>query len=76
MDIVIKSVQPVEEVALERGASWFEALFQEHYPRVCSMLARLTGDRSQSEEIAADVFCKVSRHWTPLGAKHELTAWV
>ena len=83
MSIFIKSVQPAEEFALDRphpdqgrGAAWFEALFQEHYPRITSMLARLTGDRGQSEEIAADVFCKLSRHWTLLQGKGELTAWV
>ena len=76
-------MQPAEEFALDRphpdqgrGAAWFEALFQEHYPRITSMLARLTGDRGQSEEIAADVFCKLSRHWTLLQGKGELTAWV
>ncbi|SPE25816.1 RNA polymerase, sigma-24 subunit, ECF subfamily [Candidatus Sulfopaludibacter sp. SbA3] len=83
VDNVINSVQPAEEFALERpnagegrGASWFDALFQEHYPRITSMLARLTGDRGQSEEIAADVFCKLSRQWTLLQGKGELTAWV
>src|SRR5690349_10998045 len=40
---------------------WFEAVFREHYPRVVAVLARLTGDRAQAEEIAADVFCKVSQ---------------
>jgi RNA polymerase sigma factor (sigma-70 family) len=80
---VIGSVQPAEEFALEhphpgkgRGAAWFEALFHEHYPRITSMLARLVGDRGQSEEIAADVFCKLSRHWSLLQDKGELTAWV
>ena len=79
----MRSVQPAEEFALDRpsggeahGASWFESLFQEHYPRITSMLARLTGDRGQSEEIAADVFCKLSRHFSLLHGKHELTAWV
>jgi RNA polymerase sigma-70 factor (ECF subfamily) len=45
---------------------WFEAIFREHYSRVVALLARLTGDRSQAEEIAADVFCKVSQRG-PLG---------
>jgi RNA polymerase sigma-70 factor (ECF subfamily) len=76
-------VQPAEEFALDRpdrgkgrAASWFEALFQEHYPRITCMLARLTGDRGQSEEIAADVFCKLSRHGALMQGKRELTAWV
>ncbi len=83
MDTVIRVVQPAEEFALDRsqgeqgrGASWFDSLFHEHYPRITSMLARLTGDRGQSEEIAADVFCKLSRHWSLLEGKKELTAWV
>ena len=42
-------------------AIWFDAAFREHYPRIVALLARVTGDRSQAEEIAADVFCKVSQ---------------
>jgi len=45
---------------------WFDAIFRDHYPRVVAVLARLTGDRAQAEEIAADVFCKVSQRG-PLG---------
>jgi RNA polymerase sigma-70 factor, ECF subfamily len=45
---------------------WFDAIFREYYPRVVAVLARLTGDRAQAEEIAADVFCKVSQRG-PLG---------
>ena len=37
-----------------------EAVFQRHYVRVVSLLARLTGDRAYAEEIAADVFRKLS----------------
>jgi DNA-directed RNA polymerase specialized sigma24 family protein len=62
----IRCVQPAEEVALDpagAGASrtdaWFDAVFQEYYPRMVGMLARLTGDRAHAEEIAADVFCKL-----------------
>jgi RNA polymerase sigma-70 factor (ECF subfamily) len=65
-------VQPVREIALSpaeagrtggsRAAERFDAIFREHYPRVVAMLARLTGDRGQAEEIAADSFCKLSRH--------------
>ncbi len=39
----------------------FDALFREHYPRVVAVLARLVGDRGHAEEIASDVFCKLSR---------------
>src|SRR3954470_19614953 len=64
MDGVLKGVQPAEEFALNLPGSmtaWFDAMFREHYPRVVALLARLTGDRGQAEEIAADVFCKVSQ---------------
>jgi RNA polymerase sigma-70 factor (ECF subfamily) len=40
---------------------WFDAIFREYYPRIVALLARVTGDRAQAEEIASDVFCKVSQ---------------
>src|SRR5438477_429779 len=43
------------------SAAWVEALFRAHYARLTGMLARLTGDRGQAEEIAADVFHKLAR---------------
>ena len=72
----MRVVQPAEEFALERPDTWFESLFHEHYPRITSMLARLIGDRAQSEEIAADVFCKISRRPGLLPDHGSLTAWV
>jgi RNA polymerase sigma-70 factor (ECF subfamily) len=71
---VITSVQPAGEIAVmpaDAGPGiWFDAIFREHYPRIVAILARLTGDRSQAEEIAADVFCKVSQRG-PLGLAGE-----
>jgi DNA-directed RNA polymerase specialized sigma24 family protein len=77
-------VQP-EELALSpaqvhsggsHAGEWFEALFREHYPRVVGMLGRLTGDRGQAEEIAADAFSKLSRRSTLLASRGDVTAWV
>jgi RNA polymerase sigma-70 factor (ECF subfamily) len=83
MDIgsVIRGVQPAEEFALtpagERsGRGWFDSLFRAHYPRVVSLIARLTGDRGQAEEIAADVFCKVSQRQGPGPESDGLTPWL
>jgi RNA polymerase sigma-70 factor (ECF subfamily) len=45
----------------EASGLWFDTIFREHYSRVVALLARVTGDRAQAEEIAADVFCKVSQ---------------
>jgi RNA polymerase sigma factor (sigma-70 family) len=67
MEIVLRVVHPAKELALSpaeaetdgRAPVWFDALFREHYPRMVAMLARLTGDRGQAEEIASDAFCKL-----------------
>jgi RNA polymerase sigma-70 factor (ECF subfamily) len=40
------------------------------------MLARLTGDRAHSEEIAADVFQKLLRRPVLLDSREDLTAWI
>src|SRR5436189_62989 len=74
---VLTGVQHAEEFALtpaDASSAPFDAAFREHYPRVVGLLARLTGDRGHAEEIAADVFCKLSKsssvsvdreHWMP-----------
>lgn len=72
-------MQPAKELALtlvdapgadDRRAR-FDAVFREHYPRLVAMLARMTGDRGQAEEIASDSFCKLSAReneagWQPV----------
>jgi RNA polymerase sigma-70 factor (ECF subfamily) len=59
----------------EASGVWFEAIFRDHYPRVVSLLARLTGDRAQAEEIASDVFCKVSQRG-PLAMECDPAPWI
>lgn len=87
MGIVLRGVQPAEEFALtpaHAGAgdgrratsAWFDAMFREHYPRVVGLLARLTGDRGQAEEIAADVFCKLSQQGGTRQDRDQLTPWL
>jgi RNA polymerase sigma-70 factor (ECF subfamily) len=74
-------VQP-EELALRapvaalRADEWLEALFREHYPRIVGLLTRLTGDRGQAEEIAADAFSKLARRPALFESHTCLTAWV
>ena len=46
--------------------SYFEAIFLQHYGRVLRLLIRLVGDRTQGEDLANEVFWKLSRqseHW-------------
>lgn len=76
--IVIANVERAGELALTpTGAGdGFESLFHEHYPRIVGMLARLTNDRGQAEEIAADVFCKLSRRSTLFQRGDSLTPWI
>jgi RNA polymerase sigma-70 factor, ECF subfamily len=85
VDVVLAGVQP-EEIALNPAegnvasshcdAARVEALFQTHYARIVGMLARLTGDRAHSEEIASDVFHKLSQRPALLTAQDDLTAWI
>jgi RNA polymerase sigma-70 factor (ECF subfamily) len=77
MDSVIRGVQPAGDFALsaaETGES-FDALFREHYPAIVAVLAKLTGDRGQAEEVASDVFCKLSRR-PELLREENLRAWL
>ena len=85
MDVVLGGVQP-EEIAFEQAgapvagkdriAVSVELLFREHYARMVGMLARLTGDRAHSEEIASDVFHKLSQRPALLHGADDLTAWI
>jgi len=61
---------------VEPGEAWFEGVFRQHYGRIVAMLARLTGDRTQAEEIAGDVFSKLSRQPGLLRGCDDLTAWI
>jgi RNA polymerase sigma-70 factor (ECF subfamily) len=77
-------VQP-EELALSpvrthsaesRASEWFDTLFRDHYPRLVGLLARLTGDRGQAEEIAAEAFSKLARRSALLASREDVAAWV
>jgi RNA polymerase sigma-70 factor (ECF subfamily) len=37
-----------------------EDIFRLQYPRLVSLLARITGDRGRAEELASEVFCRLS----------------
>lgn len=85
MGTVTTGVQPAEEFVLEPGgpratavdrpAAWLEAVFHEQYGRMVGMLARLTGDHAQAEEIASDVFCKLARRGD-IGERPERLSWL
>lgn len=56
------STEPLDALGDSSRRARFDAVFREHYPRLVAMLARMTGDRGQAEEIASDAFCKLSAH--------------
>jgi RNA polymerase sigma-70 factor (ECF subfamily) len=60
----------------DASGRWFDAMFREHYPRVVALLSRLTADRAQAEEIAADVFCKVSQRGRLTLAGEDPAPWI
>jgi RNA polymerase sigma-70 factor (ECF subfamily) len=39
----------------------FEAVFQQHWPRLVALLYRLTGDRLEAEDLALEVFWRLHR---------------
>jgi RNA polymerase sigma-70 factor (ECF subfamily) len=39
----------------------FEAIFQQHWPRLVALLYRLTGDRPEAEDLALEVFWRLHR---------------
>lgn len=61
---------------ISESGAWLETIFRAHYPRMVGMLARLTRDRGQAEEIAADAFSKLARRPALLQSQADLTAWV
>lgn len=70
------ALRPITAGASRSCGAWFEAMFREHYPRVVGLLARLTGNRAQAEEIAADAFSKLARRPLLWQSEESLTAWV
>lgn len=55
---------------------WLEAIFREHFPRLVGVLTRLTGNRAQAEEIAAEAFSKLASRSPFLASRSDATAWV
>jgi RNA polymerase sigma-70 factor (ECF subfamily) len=52
----------------------FEAIFHEHYPKVYAILFRLTGDRYEADDLAADTFWRL---WDRPPAQDEnLAGWL
>jgi len=61
---------------IEQGDQSFEALFRRGYGAVYRLLYRVTGNASDAEDLAQDVFLQAARHWPPLWQDPGADAWL
>ena len=52
----------------------FEALFQENWTRVCTLIFHLVGDWAEAEDLALDAFWKLYNQ--PPKSEHNLSGWL
>jgi RNA polymerase sigma-70 factor (ECF subfamily) len=57
------------------GAS-LEDIFRLQYPRLVSLLARITGDRGRAEELASEVLCRLSSRPALFRPESNLDGWL
>lgn len=58
------------------AASEFEAVFLQHYQRVLGVLLRVVGNRSRAEELANEVFWRLSRQPESLLRTSDVGSWL
>lgn len=81
--VVCISVDASEEIPLtfrprQQAASTgsLEDIFRLQYPRLVSLLARITGDRGRAEELASEVFCRLSARPALFRPESNLDGWL
>jgi RNA polymerase sigma factor (sigma-70 family) len=53
-----------------------EVVFRAQYPRLISVLTRVTSDRAQAEELASEVFCKLAKRPALFRPGNNLEGWL
>jgi RNA polymerase sigma factor (sigma-70 family) len=53
-----------------------EDVFRAQYPRLISVLVRVTSDRAKAEELAAEVFCKLAKRPALFRPGNNLEGWL
>jgi RNA polymerase sigma factor (sigma-70 family) len=53
-----------------------EDVFRAQYPRLISVLVRLTSDRAQAEELASEAFCKLAKRPALFRPGNNLEGWL
>jgi len=56
--------------------SALEDAFRGQYPRLISVLSRVTSDRAQAEELASEVFCKLAKRPALFRPGNNLEGWL
>ncbi|HUO31901.1 MAG TPA: sigma-70 family RNA polymerase sigma factor [Bryobacteraceae bacterium] len=64
-----------EEIPLSLQSS-LEDIFHLQYPRLVGILSRVTGDRGRAEELASEVFCRLSSRPSLFRPNHNLEGWL
>src|SRR5512147_2107708 len=69
----------VNRVRLFRVPAWldepaFDDIFTKHYPRVFAILFRLTGDRAEADDLAAETFWRLWER--PPASAENLAGWL
>lgn len=54
----------------------FDAFYQANYGRLVAVIAAMTGDRSEAEDVAQEAFARALAHWGRLGGYDLPEAWV
>jgi len=74
MAITIGRVKPEPLSSITRPD--FEAVFQQHWPRLVALLFRLTGDRDEAEDLALEVFWRLHRKPSVREASEDPGGWL
>lgn len=80
--IVTVSVDASEEAPLSlqprcrAEIASLEEVFRLQYPRLVGVLLRVTGDRGRAEELASEVFCRLSSRPALFRPDHNLEGWL
>lgn len=76
MAVTIEHVKPRPALAGQDSAAAFEALFDQHWPRVYGVLLRLTGDPAEAEDLALEVFWRLHQHPPTRGDAANMGGWL
>jgi RNA polymerase sigma-70 factor (ECF subfamily) len=83
MAVVFISVDGSEEIQLSfesvecaAPSAALEDIFRVQYPRLVGLLARITGDRGRAEELASEVFCRLSSRPSLFRPESNVDGWL